>query len=473
MLHNISNQAIIAQCTPHGSGAIALLRLSGSNALEIADVISKLPGKKIISQQPTHTIHYGWIIDADGNHLDQVLFLAMRAPHTFTGDDTVEITCHNNPFIIQNIIQAALKAGARLAQEGEFSRRAVENEKIDIMQAEAINDLIHANTQLALKQSLSQLEGSFTQWIATIEKQLITALAFSEASFEFLDEENMQFNTQIKEIITTVLHTIANLKNTFNQQQQIRNGIRIAIIGSVNAGKSSLFNALLNQERAIVTNIAGTTRDAIEAGLYKNGNYWTIIDTAGLRTTDDVIEQMGIQRSHQEAKTADIILLVFDSSRPLHDAEYAVYQELIDAYSDKIIFIGNKADLPFSLSLDTFLKTKTLGTSGKEIKNSLYYQVCTADKDTIQPVEAAIQNKISSLFDAIASPFLLNQRHYNSLLCLETNLMAIATLLGEGTSYELVSFHLQDALSNLSELTGKTISEAGMDAVFREFCVGK
>ncbi|HLJ30881.1 MAG TPA: tRNA uridine-5-carboxymethylaminomethyl(34) synthesis GTPase MnmE [Candidatus Babeliales bacterium] len=459
MLHTISHQAIIAQCTPHGSGAIALLRLSGSNAFEIADVISKLPGKKIISQQPTHTIHYGWIIDADGNHLDQVLFLAMRAPHTFTGDDTIEITCHNNPFIIQNIMQAALKAGARLAQEGEFSRRAVENEKIDIMQAEAINDLIHANTQLALKQSLSQLEGSFTQWIATIEKQLITALAFSEASFEFLDEENMQFNTQIKEIMATVLHTIANLKNTFNQQQQIRNGIRIAIIGSVNAGKSSLFNALLNQERAIVTNIAGTTRDAIEAGLYKDGNYWTIIDTAGLRTTDDVIEQMGIQRSHQEAKTADIILLVFDNSRPLHDAEYAVYQELIDAYSDKIIFIGNKADLPH-------IKNPLLA-------NQAYLYVSTADKDTIQPVEAAIQSKISSLFDAIASPFLLNQRHYNSLLCLETNLMAIATLLGEGTSYELVSFHLQDALSNLSELTGKTISEAGMDAVFREFCVGK
>ena len=459
MLHTISHQAIIAQCTPHGSGAIALLRLSGSNAFEIADIISKLPNKKIISQQPTHTIHYGWVINAEGNHIDQVLFLAMRAPHTFTGDDTVEITCHNNPFIIQNIIQAALKAGARLAQEGEFSRRAVENEKIDIMQAEAINDLIHANTQLALKQSLSQLEGSFTQWIATIEKQLITALAFSEASFEFLDEENMQFNTQIKEIIATVLHTIANLKNTFNQQQQIRNGIRIAIIGSVNAGKSSLFNALLNQERAIVTNIAGTTRDAIEAGLYKNGNYWTIIDTAGLRTTDDVIEQMGIQRSHQEAKTADIILLVFDSSRPLHEAEYAVYQELIDAYSDKIIFIGNKADLP-------------------HIQNSLLaHQTClhisTADKDTIQSVEAAIQSKISSLFDAIASPFLLNQRHYNSLLCLESNLLAISTLLGERTSYELVSFHLQDALSNLSELTGKTISEAGMDAVFREFCVGK
>src|SRR5579863_4648796 len=320
MFYSSSNETIIAQCTPQGTGAIALLRLSGDNTFAIADAISKLPGNKIISALPTHTIHYGWVIDKNGTHIDQVLFLLMRSPHTFTGDDTVEITCHNNPFIIQSIIQAALATGARLAQEGEFSRRAVHNNKIDIIQAEAINDLIHANTQLTLKQSLSQLEGSFSHWITNIEKQLIKALALSDASFEFLDEENMEFSTQIKEIIDAVLTTITNLKNTFNQQQQIRNGIRIAIIGSVNAGKSSLFNALLNQERAIVTNIAGTTRDAIEAGLYKNGNYWTLIDTAGLRTTDDIVEQLGISRSHEEAHKADIILLVFDGSQQLSDA---------------------------------------------------------------------------------------------------------------------------------------------------------
>ena len=320
MFHSPLNETIIAQCTPQGTGAIALLRLSGDNTFAIADAISKLPGNKIISALPTHTIHYGWVVDKNGAHIDQVLFLLMRAPHTFTGDDTVEITCHNNPFIIQNITQAALAAGARLAQEGEFSRRAVSNNKIDIIQAEAINDLIHANTQLTLKQSLSQLEGSFSHWVVSIEKQLIKALALSDASFEFLDEENMEFSTQIKEIIDAVLTTITNLKNTFNQQQQIRNGIRIAIIGSVNAGKSSLFNALLNQERAIVTNIAGTTRDAIEAGLYKNGNYWTLIDTAGLRTTDDIVEQLGISRSHEEAHKADIILLVFDGSQQLSDA---------------------------------------------------------------------------------------------------------------------------------------------------------
>lgn len=455
----ISDQPIIAQCTPTGTGAIALLRLSGKNSLAIADSISSLPNKKKLSAQVTHTIHYGHVIDADGNTIDQVLFLIMHAPHTFTGENTVEITCHNNPFIIQNILQAAITAGARIAQQGEFSRQAVENNKIDILQAEAINDLIHANTQLALKQSLGQLAGSFTEYITAIEKQLIKALALSEASFEFLDEENLQFNAQIAEIIEQVLTTTENLKNTFDQQQHIRAGIRIAIIGSVNAGKSSLFNALLNKERAIVTNIAGTTRDAIESGQYKNGNYWTLIDTAGLRKTNDVIEQMGIVRSHEEAHKADVILLVFDGSHQLSPQEETVYQELLDNYGDKIIIVINKIDLP--------QQEITI------VHNRPTYIVSSHNKTNINQLENAIQDKITTLFESIGSPFLLNQRHFNALLALETNLLVIQTMLTPNTSYELVSYHLNDALTTLSELTGKTISEAGMDAVFREFCVGK
>ena len=453
------DQPIIAQCTPTGTGAIALLRISGKNALIIADTISSLPHKKTLSSQATHTIHYGHVIDADNNILDQVLFLVMHAPHTFTGENTVEITCHNNPFIIQNILRAAIAAGARMAQEGEFSRQAVENNKIDIVQAEAINDLIHANTQLALKQSLSQLAGSFTQWITTIEKQLIKALALSDASFEFLDEENLQFNAQIAEITEQILITTNDLKNTFDQQQHIRNGIRIAIIGSVNAGKSSLFNALLNKERAIVTNIAGTTRDVIEAGLYKNGNYWTLIDTAGLRTTNDIIEQMGITRSRNEAHSADIILLVFDGSQKLSLQEEAVYQELLQDYGDKIIVVINKADLPQQQNsiLDTMHALA----------------VSTHHKVNVIELESAIENKIDTLFNSIGSPFLLNQRHFNALLALEKNLLIIKNMLTPNTSYELVSYHLHDALTTLSELTGKTMSEAGLDAVFREFCVGK
>jgi tRNA modification GTPase len=458
-LYNNYNEAIIAQCTPQGSGAIALLRLSGENAFSIADAISKLPNNKIVSSQPTHTIQYGWIVDHNNVTIDQVLFLIMRAPHTFTGDDTIEITCHNNPFIIQNILNSALNAGARLAHNGEFSRRAVINNKIDIIQAEAINDLIHANTQYALKQSLAQCKGSLSQWLTSIEKQLITALALSEASFEFIDEENMEFNVQIKEIIDTILTTINDLKKTFNQQQQLRQGIRVALIGTVNAGKSSLFNALLNKERAIVTTIAGTTRDAIEAGLYKNGNYWTLIDTAGLRITDDIIEQIGIQRSHEEAQTADIILLVFDGSLSIGTEERAVYQQLLDTYKHKIIIIQNKTDIP---------QQPNPLLAGKKIIFS-----SSKTKTNIDAIETAIEKKITDLFKTIESPFLLNQRHHTALLSLEQKLTMLLPMLTDTVAYELVSYHLQDAVATFAEFTGKTISEAGMDAVFREFCVGK
>jgi len=458
MFVNHDDQTIIAQCTPHGNGAIALLRLTGMHAVSIADKCAHLASGKQLADMPTHTIHYGQVIDNNNQLIDNVLFLLMRGPKTFTGQDTVEITCHNNPFIIEQIIAQTITYGARMAQQGEFTKRAVLHDKIDLIQAEAINELIHANTQLALKKSLAQLEGSFSYWIAAIEKQLVKALAFSEASFEFIDEEELEFGTQIKNIIHTTTATISELKKAFNQQQQIRQGIRIALIGTVNAGKSSLFNALLGKDRAIVTNIAGTTRDVIEAGLYKQGNYWTLVDTAGLRQTNDMIEQQGIKRSFNEAKLADIIVLVVDGSRTLSAEENTVYTKLLDTYAHKIITVINKSDLP--TMTNNFPVHQALATSSK-------------DHTHINTLEQKIEEKISALFDAIESPFLLNQRQYNLILGLEQKLMAIMPLLQENMQYELISHHLQDALAQAAELTGKSISEAGMDAVFREFCIGK
>ena len=457
MVVNRDEQTIIAQCTPKGSGAIALLRLSGTHAITIADSIATLAAGKKLSAQPTHTIHFGWVTDTHNKKIDQVLFLLMRGPQTFTGQDTVEITCHNNPFIIEAIIAAALAAGARSAQEGEFSKRAVLNNKIDLVQAEAINELIHANTQAGLKKSLAQLQGSFSHWISGIEQELIKALAFCEASFEFIDEE-ISFGPQIKEGVDSVLTTIEQIKVTFDQQQQIRQGIRIAIIGSVNAGKSSLFNALLGKDRAIVTNIAGTTRDAIEAGLYKGGNYWNLIDTAGLRVTNDLIEQHGIKRSHEEAQLADIILLVVDGSRALNEHEQEVYQKLFTDYQQKIILIYSKADLPTVTQLP-YAPTGLM--------------VSQANKTSFTPIEQAIQQKIDQLFTALESPFLLNTRQFTLLLTVEQALKKISSMLQDNIQYELVSYHLNEALSDLSQLTGKSISEQSMDAVFRQFCVGK
>jgi len=496
-MYSLDEQTIVSLCTPQGSGALALIRISGSDAIAIADQISQLSSGKKLADLPTHTIHYGSVISpvrpdllrdqgkkiTDIEVVDNVLFLLMRAPKTFTGQDTVEITCHNNPFIIDAITSLAIAHGARSAQNGEFTKRAVLNKKIDLVQAEAIQELIAANTQAALKKSLAQLEGSFSHWIHALERDLVKALALSEASFEFIDEE-MAFGEQILEIIQGVLKIIEQLKSSFETQQQVRNGIRIAIIGSVNAGKSSLFNAILGKSRAIVTSIAGTTRDVIEAGAYKNGNYWTLIDTAGLRQTEDVIEQEGIKRSFAEASQADVILLVLDGARAITPSEREVYETIIEQYKNKIILIRNKSDEPHIEDAPLSLLRPGHPEPAKDEGQVGGMAIATSSKNktNIAAVEDAIEQKISALMAKSDAPFLVNARQNKLILELETKLETIRGMFTtkkissdrkDTVPYELVSYHINDALSHLCELTGKSISEAGMDAVFREFCVGK
>ncbi|MCL4361702.1 tRNA uridine-5-carboxymethylaminomethyl(34) synthesis GTPase MnmE [Candidatus Dependentiae bacterium] len=462
-LYNLDDETIIARCTPSGSGALALIRLSGTDARLVANKICKLPdGDKLpdgnLLSKPSHTVHYGWIIDEVGKKIDQVLCILMDAPRTFTGQNIVEITCHNNPFIIEQIINLAIANGARLAQEGEFSKRAFLNGKIDLIQAEAINSLIGANTQFALKKTLGQLEGSFSSELEKIEKKLITSLAFCEASFEFLDEE-AEFGDKIKQDIKLILVQIEKLKKAYDNQKQIREGIRIALIGSVNAGKSSIFNALLNQNRAIVTSIAGTTRDVIEAGLYKNGNYWTLVDTAGIRQTDDLIESEGIKKSLEEAKKADIIILTLDGSRNLTDQEEKMYQEIWQKHKNKIILTVNKSDLPIACK--------------NELVKENHITISTQTRKNIDELENQIADKIENIFNLADSPFLLNKRQFNLLLGFEIKLKEILDSIDNAVQYEILSLQLKDAISYLSELTGKSVSEAALDAVFKEFCVGK
>jgi tRNA modification GTPase len=461
MILNRDNQPIIAQCTPQGSGALALIRVTGDGVLALAAKLGRLQSTISLDQVSTHTIHYGAVVDQQQETIDRVMFLVMHAPKTFTGQDTVEITCHNNPFVIDQIIKAAITLGARYAQAGEFSKRAFLNGKIDLIQAEAINEVIQSANQVTLKQSLSQLHGSFSHWIGFIEQQLLKALSFSEVSFEFLDEENITFDQQIKEIIQSIQDNIGAIKKTFDQQKQIRQGIRIAIIGSVNVGKSSLFNALLNQNRAIVTPIAGTTRDVIEAGIYRENIYWTLIDTAGLRKTDDQIEQEGIQKAFQEAHTADVILLVYDQSRTLYEDEAVVYNQIFTQYQTKTIVIAHKSD---TLAVPVQFEWQK--------KSALH--VSSAQRTNIPAVYQAIQEKISALFSSFESPFLLNQRHFNSLLALDIQLGHIAQLFEDHVvAYELISAHLKEALEILTQLTGKNITDQAMDRIFKDFCIGK
>jgi len=458
--HLISHDddCIVAQCTPSGKGALALLRTSGINVRSLLKNMTHLASGKTLTEVPTHTIHYGSLMTSSQELIDQVMIIVMDGPRTFTGQDVIEITCHNNPFLIHTIINEIIKRGARHAQEGEFARRAFHAGKLDLVQAEAIHELIGAQTQHALKASLAQLEGSLSHWIHAIEKEMFQAVAWCEASFEFLDEE-VAFRDRIAQRLNHIIKNIAQAQRSFNAQQQIRQGVRIALIGSVNTGKSSLFNMLLHQQRAIVSDIPGTTRDAIEAGITVEGNSWTLIDTAGMRSTNDIIEQEGIKRSLEEAHKADLILLVVDGSRPLTDQEYSVYTDILNAYPQKYLLIHHKADKPVD-ARNQFVKTCAISVSALTDHNR-------------ESLEHLIQQKINRLFESLDAPFLLNSRQHKLLVELKTKLENIRTHMSTHPHYELISYHLQDALTTLSELTGKSISEAALDTVFKEFCVGK
>jgi tRNA modification GTPase len=467
MILGRDEETIVALSTPRGSGAIGLVRLSGSNAIEVTSSISLLSSEKPLKDQKTHTIHHGHIVDDNESKtvIDEVLFFLMRAPRTFTGEDTVEISCHNNPFIIEKIIQRAIAAGARHAKQGEFTRRAFLNNKVDLLQAEAINDLISAQTEYALNKSMAQLQGSLSSYVAEVERKSVELLTIVEASFDFLDEEQRDFNPDslIREKLSDFLEYISNVKEKFTQQQQIKDGIRIALLGSVNVGKSKLFNALLKKDRAIVTNVAGTTRDTIEAGLYRDGNFWSLIDTAGLRQTGDFIEQKGIERSREEAKKADVVLLVYDAVVMNDKEQLRLYRELHEAHRKKVIVVLNKQDL-----LDSKMKKNVLDVIGAEA-----ILVSAQNNENIDALESCIRKKIETLFAQCQSPFLLNQRQYHILTEVESILRSLVNEASDYVHYEIIAQHLRELLGHVSELTGKGVSEQIIDSVFDTFCLGK
>jgi tRNA modification GTPase len=384
----------------------------------------------------------------------------MYAPRTFTGQHTVEITCHNNPFIIDAIITQAIKAGARLAEHGEFTRRAVCAGKMDLLQAEALNELIGANTQQALKASLAQIHGSLSHTIVSLEKRLLQALALSEASFEFIDEE-MQFGDQIRAIIDTTCTTIGTLQRSCSIQRHLKEGMRVALVGLVNAGKSSLFNAILGRSRSIVSTVPGTTRDTIEASIHRDGMHYTLIDTAGLRITDDCIEREGIERTHIEAQQADVILLIVDSSQAMNTEEQAIYTTLHTMYTSKVCYVHTKADLATHMAFPLS-------------KAPPHINVSAATGHHIPELEETISQMLAALLNQLDTPFVLTQRQQKLIEGLRVSLQEIQALLAATTiHYEILSCHLTHALALITELTGKSISEAAMDAIFREFCIGK
>jgi tRNA modification GTPase len=451
------DHTIVAQCTPQGSGAIAMIRVSGSQSIQMVDAIARLSSTKKLQSLDSHTIHYGSVVD-DNSIVDTVLFLLMKGPRTFTGENVVEITCHNNQLIVHKIVQALLKQGARIADKGEFSKRAVLNDKLDLVQAEAIHDIITSKSDDALKKSLSTLRGSFSALIAEIEEKILQIIVYTEASFEFLDEE-MNFSEDIRKRFRVVVDIVQQALQTFDKRRQLYEGVRVALVGKTNVGKSSLFNALINRERAIVTDVAGTTRDTVEALFFKDDLQLTFVDTAGIRKTEDSIERQGIDRSFEEAAQADLILLVVDSQAEYTNEEVKQYTDLLQKYQEKIIVVQNKVDA--SLEKISFL-------AGREV-----IQVSALKKQNIQNLYGEIQKRVRSVIGQDDTPFVLNKRQYDLLLQFHHYLTPVIEKAEISIDYELLSFHLKESLELLSEVTGKTVSEKAFDKVFQSFCVGK
>ena len=459
----IPDDTIVAIATPLGEGGLAVIRLSGAQAFAIADKSFQPVGKSSQkpSAAPTHTIQFGKII-RDGKVIDEVLLAVLRAPRTFTREDTVEISCHGGILPAKLVLDTLLAGGARPAEPGEFTKRAFLNGRIDLAQAEAVADVIHSRTELALTAANEQLAGKLSQRINKLRDDLMLTLAHVEAHIDFPDEDiSPDTKEKLLQRLEAGIAFMDELLRTANEGQILRRGIRAAIIGRPNAGKSSLLNQLLGRDRAIVSHIAGTTRDTIEETANIRGLPVIFIDTAGLREARDEIEVEGVRRSRASLAQAEFILHVLDASEPLTHADENYLNEFADK---KRILVLNKTDLPKKLELPLPLITHN---SSLITVSSLSGQGMEALKDAIKSLVWAGEIKAEMLQVAI------NSRHQDALNRARATARQATDALRDGLTLELVAMDLRIAANAVGEIVGKTTTEDLLDSIFSAFCIGK
>ena len=486
------DDTIAAIATPLGEGGLAIVRLSGPQTLAVADKSFLPVGKNSLkpSAATTHTIHYGKIV-RHGRSVDEVLLAVMRAPHTFTREDTAEITCHGGILPAKLVLDTLLENGARLAEPGEFTRRAFLNGRIDLAQAEAVADLIYSRTELALAAANEQLAGKLSQRINQLRDEMMQTLAHIEAHIDFPDED---ISPDTKEqLLKRLEHGVAfmdELLRTANEGQILRRGIRAAIVGRPNAGKSSLLNQLLGHNRAIVSPIPGTTRDTIEETANIRGLPVVFIDTAGLREARDEIEQEGVRRSHESLARAEFILHVLDASEPLTPADEKYFAEFA---GKKRILVVNKVDLPRKLKLSDGVRQTFLSAgsgdfpvaqpnTGQECPvnqqaGKLALQivdVCCLSGQGIEALKDAIKELVwSGEITAGMLQVMINSRHQDALNRARAATQRTLDVLRAGETLELAAGELRIAVNAVGEIVGKTATEDLLDSIFSQFCIGK
>lgn len=444
---------ITAIATPNGVGAISIIRISGNKAIDVADSIFK--GKMHITDANTHTVHYGKVVDAQNNFIDDVLLTIFKAPNSYTGEDVIEVSCHGNPLIGQKIIDLLLEKDVRIAEPGEFTMRAFLNNRIDLAQAEAVIDIITSRSDASLRGARNQLDGLLSNSVSILRNSLLDTLSFLELELDF-SEEDVEFvaKDELLKKITLIIKKIDELLNSYRFGRVIRDGVNVAIIGKPNVGKSSLLNYLLKESRAIVSSTPGTTRDVIREEISIDGVLFKLFDTAGIRLSEDLIEKEGVRRSNEAIVNSDLVLFVNDVEQGYSEDLYNELRQLVK--EDRIIAVMNKIDLGSKSDLGDGIKISA--TTGMGIENLIS-----------QMKQSALGTANYSEKSAIVS----NIRHFQCLCSARNSLSDAIVSVNQKYSGEFIAVDLRNAADFLGEIIGEVTSEDVLNNIFSKFCVGK
>lgn len=457
------DDTIMALATSAGAGAIAVIRMSGKDAFVIADKVFRAKGKKTISESKSHTIIFGDIVDND-TLIDEVLVSVFRNPKSFTGEDSVEISCHGSIFIQKRILNLLSKNGCRMAKPGEYSMRAFLNKKMDLSQAEAVADLIASSSEAAHKVAMHQMRGGFASELKVLREELVHFASLIELELDFA-EEDVEFadRTQMTELINRINTKIDQLVGSFELGNVIKEGVQVAIIGEPNAGKSTLLNALLNEERAIVSDIAGTTRDTVEDELVIEGIRYRFIDTAGIRQTEDTIESLGIERTMQKAEQADVVLMLFDASTYSSErlkSEIRSLEIRNKNIESNLILVANKSDKTDENIDEKFSEFEIVSISAKEK---------TGIEELTERLTAFVN--LSALKED--QTIVTNTRHIEALNGAKQSLEEVLKGFENQMSGDLVAIDIRRSLFHLGEITGEITTDDLLGNIFSKFCIGK
>ena len=475
----MKTDTIAAISTAITDSGIGIIRISGEEAISIAhSIFVNKKNEKCLNTYKTHTIHYGFIVDKENSLVDEVMVSIMKAPNSYTMEDTVEINCHGGVLMMQKILEIVIKAGARVANPGEFTKRAFLNGRIDLSRAEAVMDVIHSKNEFALKSSVKQLKGSVSDIIKKLREEIIYEIAFIESALD--DPEHISldgYNERLTKKTNNIIERLEKLLSSANDGKMLKEGINTVIVGKPNAGKSSLLNLLVGEEKAIVTNIAGTTRDILEETISLGGISLNIIDTAGIRNTNDIVEQIGVDRAKKVSKEADLIIYVVDASVPLDEND----SDIIEMIKDKnTIILLNKSDLDVCVTEDILIQKV------KEI-NSIIYKEETDFENHIKIIKTSTkENEGIDIFTEMIKDmffhgklsyndevYITNMRHKEAIMDAYESMLQVKRSLEDDMPEDFYSIDLMSAYASLGTIIGEEIGEDLVNEIFSKFCMGK